>query len=68
MTSAKVIISYVESQLILQTFNILWESDGLSGEAIVILSQGQIKPFNETGGDLAGINIYIHILAEDEFP
>ena len=64
MTSAKVIISYVECQLILQAFNILWESNSFPRKAIVILSQGQIQPFDKAGGDLAGINI----LAEDEFP
>ena len=64
MTSAKVIISYVEGQLILQAFNILRESNSLSREAIVILSQGQIQPFNKTCGDLTGINIF----AEDDFP
>ena len=63
MASAKVIISYVEGQLILQAFNILRESNSLSREAIVILSQGQIQPFNKVGGDLTGIDI----LAEDEF-
>jgi hypothetical protein len=63
MASTKVIISYVEGQLILQAFNILRKSNGLSREAIVILSQAQIQPFNKAGRDLTGINI----LAEDSF-
>ena len=63
MASTKVIISYVEGQLILQAFNILRESNSLSREAIVILPQAQIQPFNKAGRDLTGINI----LAEDEF-
>jgi hypothetical protein len=58
MTSTKVIVRKIEVHLFLQGFYLLGESDGLSGDTIIILSQSQVQSFDQTGRDKFCINLF----------
>ena len=51
MASAEVIVSEVQIHLFPQPINLLGESDGLSRDAIIILSQSQVQSLDETCRD-----------------
>ena len=58
MGSAKVVVRRIQVHLFLQAFNLLEESDGFSGDPIIVLSQSQVQSLDQTRGDELCINLF----------
>jgi hypothetical protein len=68
MASAKVVVHKIQVHLFLQTFYFLEESDCLSGDTVIVLSQSQVQSFDQTGRDELYINIFPeNVLLDDLF-
>jgi hypothetical protein len=67
MASAEDIVSEVQVHLSPQASDLLGESDGLSRDAIIILSQSQVQSLDETGGDKLCLNIFSKNRLLDDF-
>ncbi len=68
MASAKVVVRKIQVHLFLQALYLLGKADGLSGDAIIILSQSQVQSFDQTGRDELCVNIFAkYVLLDDLF-
>jgi hypothetical protein len=67
MASAEVVVSEVQVHLFPQPSDLLGKSDGLSRDAIIILSQSQVQSFYETGGDKLRLNTFSKNRPLDDF-
>ena len=66
MASAKVVVRKIQVHLLPQAFYLLGESDGLSGDTIIVLSQSQVQSFDQTGRDELCVNIFPENLLLDD--